>query len=184
MDTCLDQFQLIFKALQFAAEKHTGQRRKNIERSPYINHPIAVAFYLSTFGGINDHRILTAAILHDTLEDTDTTEEELEKNFGLEILNLVKEVTDDKKLSKELRKQLQIVHARGISAGAKNIKLADKISNITDIMNAPPALWTYKRKTEYLNWTERVVKELSGTNGALEKLYFDRLSEARSSLRL
>ena len=98
----------LLKAISFAADKHSRQRRKDVEASPFINHPIAVATVLATEGEVSDEVTLLAAALHDTVEDTQTTFEELEDNFGLEVAGLVREVTDDKSLDKGERKRLQI----------------------------------------------------------------------------
>ena len=136
---------LLFKALAFSAEKHTKQRRKDIEESPYINHPIALANILAQRWVI-DENVLCAAILHDTLEDTETTANELREHFGEKITSIVLEVTDDKSLEKSVRKQKQVEHAASISHEAKLVKLADKIANITDIINTPPADWSKDRK--------------------------------------
>ena len=81
------------------------------DASPYINHPIAVTHLLADTGGVTDLATLMAAVLHDTLEDTKTTAEELEAQFGRTVRELVEELTDDKKLGKAERKQLQIDHA-------------------------------------------------------------------------
>src|SRR5689334_21040807 len=117
---------LILKALSFSAEKHKSQRRKGAEESPYINHPINVAQLLWEVGGVREIATIVAAILHDTVEDTETTPEEIEENFGQVVRKLVEEVSDDKSLPKAERKRLQIEHAPHLSLGAKQIKLADK----------------------------------------------------------
>ena len=117
------------KCLNFAAIKHRDQRRKDPQKTPYINHPIGVANILSEEGDVTDLTTLMAAVLHDTVEDTDTTFEEIEENFGAEIRKIVEEVTDDKKLPKMERKQLQIEHAKHASPKAKVVKLADKLYN-------------------------------------------------------
>jgi guanosine-3',5'-bis(diphosphate) 3'-pyrophosphohydrolase len=143
-----DLISLLFKALTFSAEKHTKQRRKDIEESPYINHPIALANILAQRWVI-DENVLCAAILHDTLEDTETTANELRKHFGEKITSIVLEVSDDKSLDKEVRKQMQIEHAASLSHEAKLVKLADKIANITDIINTPPAKWTKEKKQDF-----------------------------------
>lgn len=123
----------ILKALHFAADKHRDQRRKDVEASPYINHPIEVAELLARVGGVTDLITLQSAILHDTIEDTKTKPEELEAAFGPEVRKVVEEVTDDKQLPKEKRKQLQIEHASHLSERAKQIKIGDKISNVLKI---------------------------------------------------
>ena len=109
---------LALRAAAFAADKHRNQRRKDHARTPYINHPLAVARVLAEEGAVKDLEILAAAILHDTLEDTATTRRELERKFGARIAALVSEVTDDKSLPKQRRKQLQIDRAPMKSKGA------------------------------------------------------------------
>ncbi|HXG63873.1 MAG TPA: HD domain-containing protein [Blastocatellia bacterium] len=173
---------LIFKALKFSADKHRNQRRKDGQASPYINHPIDVAEILCRVGQVRDTNVLIAAILHDTIEDTDTTPDEIEAMFGSAALAMVLEVTDDKRLPKQARKQLQIEMAPHKSDGAKLIKLADKISNLHDIANSPPADWPLQRKIEYLDWTERVVAGLRGVNKNLEDFYDETLRMARAKV--
>ena len=129
----------LISALAFAANKHKNQRRKDADASPYINHPIALANLLLNETGVEDQRVLTAAVLHDTIEDTDTTELELVRHFGKDVTDFVFEVTDDKTLPKAERKRLQIEHAAHISRRAKLVKLADKICNLRDITASPPA---------------------------------------------
>src|ERR1043166_8253441 len=102
----------LLQALHFAADKHRDQRRKGAEASPYVNHLIEVAELLAREGGVTDLLTLQAAILHDTLEDTDTTPAELDAHFGGEVRRIVEEVTDDPQLSQAERKRLQIVQAR------------------------------------------------------------------------
>lgn len=172
----------ILKAMHFAAGKHRDQRRKDVEASPYINHPIEVAELLSRVGGIHDLITLQSAILHDTIEDTKTTSEELEAAFGPEVRHVVEEVTDNKRLPKAERKRLQIEHAPHLSERAKQIKLADKISNVRAITQTPPADWPLARRREYLDWTEQVVAGLRGCNPALENLYRQLLEDGRRAL--
>lgn len=172
----------ILKALHFAADKHRDQRRKDVEASPYINHPIEVAELLVRVGRITDPVTLQGAILHDTIEDTKTTPEELEEAFGSEVRRVVEEVTDDKRLPKAERKRLQIEHAPHLSGRAKLIKLGDKISNIRAVTQTPPADWPLTRRLEYLDWSEQVVRGLQGCNQSLEDLYFKLLDEGRRTL--
>jgi guanosine-3',5'-bis(diphosphate) 3'-pyrophosphohydrolase len=162
---------LLISAAAFAAQKHRTQRRKDAEASPYINHPIALAHVLASEGGIEDVHVLAAALLHDTIEDTATTAEELLEAFGETIAALVLEVTDDKTLHKDERKRLQVEHAPHLSPGAKLVKLADKICNLRDIRNAPPADWSLERRREYFDWARRVVEGLRGTHSRLEALF-------------
>mgnify|MGYP000021979148 CR=1 FL=1 len=174
---------MFFRALNFAADKHRDQRRKGRDMPPYVNHLIHVANLLWNVGNVRDMPTLIAAILHDTLEDTDTTDDEVRTQFGAEVLALVQEVTDDKSLPKATRKQLQIEHAPHISTKAKLIKLADKIDNVTDVTREPPADWPYARLVAYLDWSEQVVDGLRGVNAALEAYYDDVLRQGRMKLR-
>jgi GTP diphosphokinase / guanosine-3',5'-bis(diphosphate) 3'-diphosphatase len=173
---------LILKALRFSAEKHTDQRRKDAKSSPYINHPIQVAETLWTIGEVRDVTLLLASILHDTIEDTETSPDEIKAEFGEDVLSLVLEVTDDKSLSKEVRKQLQVETAPHKSRNAKLLKLADKICNLWDIITSPPSDWSLERKQEYLLWSEKVVAGLRGVNERLENRYDDLLLNGKRSL--
>jgi guanosine-3',5'-bis(diphosphate) 3'-pyrophosphohydrolase len=157
----------LLRAISFAAEKHRNQRRKDEEASPYINHPIALAALLVTVGGIEDVVVLQAAILHDTVEDTDTSFAELAEHFGDEVASIVREVTDDKNLDKAQRKQMQIDHAPHASRAAALVKLADKICNLRDVVDAPPAHWPLERRQAYFDWARRVVDGLPRVNDAL-----------------
>lgn len=162
---------VVLKAAAFAADKHRRQRRKDAEASPYINHPLALANLLANEGGVGDSVVLAAALLHDTLEDTQTTVKELEADFGREIASIVVEVTDDKTLPKAERKRLQVVKASSKSERAKLVKLADKICNLRDIAATPPAGWSLERRKEYFGWARDVVVGLRGVNPSLEKTF-------------
>jgi GTP diphosphokinase / guanosine-3',5'-bis(diphosphate) 3'-diphosphatase len=164
---------LLLKALAFAAHKHRDQRRKDAEASPYINHPIALADVLVNEGGVTDTEVLCAALLHDTVEDTATTHEELVDAFGSRIARIVAEVTDDKDLPKAERKRLQIEHAPKLSHEAKLVKLADKLCNLRDVAERPPAKWDLARRREYFDWAKKVVDGLRGAHPRLEAA-FDR----------
>jgi GTP diphosphokinase / guanosine-3',5'-bis(diphosphate) 3'-diphosphatase len=172
---------LIIKATAFAAAKHRNQRRKDAEASPYINHPIALADVLANEGGVEDPTVLCAAILHDTIEDTETTPAELEHHFGRHVASIALEVTDDKSLEKHVRKQLQIDHAPHISREAKLVKLADKICNLRDILASPPTGWSSERKRAYIDWADDVVAGLRGTHAGLETI-FDGIRDRRGEL--
>lgn len=173
---------LLLAAIAFASRKHSTQRRKNAEASPYINHPIAVAHLLADIGGITDLTTLMGAVLHDTIEDTETTPSELEQHFGPAVRQVVEEVTDDKTLDKAVRKQLQLDHAPHLSARAKAIKLGDKLANVRDVVESPPEDWPMSRRLEYLDWTEKVVAGCRGANEALETLYDQTLAIGRTRL--
>jgi GTP diphosphokinase / guanosine-3',5'-bis(diphosphate) 3'-diphosphatase len=162
---------LLLSALRFSADKHRNQRRKDAAKSPYINHPIEVAETLWSVGGIRELPVLIAAVLHDTVEDTNTSPEEIQRHFGKDVLSLVLEVTDNKSLPKQERKRLQIEMASHKRPLAKCIKLADFVCNLRDIDQSPPAGWPLERIQDYLLWTEKVVSGLRGTNPALENCY-------------
>jgi guanosine-3',5'-bis(diphosphate) 3'-pyrophosphohydrolase len=178
-----DDIAAIFAALHFAADKHRDQRRKGECASPYINHPIEVAELLVRVGGVTNSTLLQAAILHDTVEDTETTLQELEERFGPGVRHLVEELSDDKSLPKEERKRLQIEHASSLSEGARQIKLADKICNVRDITSKPPRDWSLERQIGYLEWSEQVVAGCRGVNERLEQAFRDALAEARKHCR-
>ncbi len=168
-----DAMQLFLEVLAFSAHKHRRQRRKDRHASAYINHPIALARVLHNEGGVTDPMTLCAAILHDTIEDTETRRAELARRFGREIAGVVWEVTDNKRLRKKTRKRLQIEHAPTLSSRAKLVKLADKICNLRDIRASPPLGWSRRRKREYFQWAKRVVDGLRGVHPGLERA-FDR----------
>jgi len=165
-----DANRLLLKAVAFAAEKHRDQRRKDADASPYINHPIALANLLKQ-QDVGDIVVLCAALLHDTIEDTETTVAELRREFGDSITDVVLEVTDDTTLEKAERKRLQIEHAETLSKRAKLVKLADKICNLRDMVEAPPATWPLKRKLDYFEWAKNVVDGVRGTHRGLEELF-------------
>jgi guanosine-3',5'-bis(diphosphate) 3'-pyrophosphohydrolase len=168
----------LVKTLAFATQKHRHQRRKDIEASPYINHPITLVDILVNEGEVTDLDTLIAALLHDTIEDTDTTVEEIEVEFGPLIAELVMEVTDDGSLPQHERKALQVKHAPNLTYKAKLVKLADKIANLRDIDRCHPAGWTLERSQAYFDWAKDVIDGLRGTHGDLEAI-FDEIYEKR-----
>ena len=162
---------LLIRAAAFAAHKHRDQRRKDAAASPYINHPLALADVLANEGGVEDVDVLCAALLHDTIEDTETTADELQREFGTKIAGIVGEVTDDKALPKAERKRLQVEHAGHASREAQLVKLADKICNLRDILASPPADWSVQRKREYYDWAAQVVDRIRGAHPELESVF-------------
>ena len=162
---------LLLKALAFAAERHSRQRRRDVDASPYINHPLALANVLANEAGIDDVEVLAAAVLHDTLEDTETTYEELRERFGAAVASVVLEVTDDKTLAKAVRKQLQIDLAPQLSHEAKLVKLADKICNLRDVATIPPVGWPLERRQAYFDWARQVVDRMRGAHAGLEATF-------------
>jgi guanosine-3',5'-bis(diphosphate) 3'-pyrophosphohydrolase len=174
---------VVFRAMQFAAERHVHQRRKGGRDIPYNNHPSAVATLLATVGGVTDTEVLAAALLHDTVEDTPTSPQELEELFGTRIASLVAEVTDDPTITGEERKVVQELEAPFKSPAAKLIRLADKTCNVSDITRNPPHTWSVERQVAYFDWAERVVKGLLGSHAALEAAFAEAISAARGSAR-
>jgi len=177
----------VIDAIFFAAQAHSGQRRKDPEQTPYINHPLALVRILAVEAGVDDPDVLCAAALHDYLEDCCGGEGQLSLDegrallrgrFGEAVLALVEAVTDDKTLPKEQRKQLQIEHAALAPHGARLIKLADKIANLRDLRECPPAEWPLDRRRGYFDWAGEVVARIRGTHAVLETL-FDRAHAAR-----
>ncbi|CAG0914070.1 unnamed protein product [Notodromas monacha] len=160
---------LLLRCAHFAAVKHTTERRKDPQRTPYINHPLGVAHILAEEGGVTDIKVLMAAMLHDTVEDTDTSFEEIEEFFGADVRKIVSEVTDDIRLPAVERKQKQILNARKASYEAKLVKLADKLYNLRDINRVYPVGWTEDRVQAYFDWSYEVYCGLKGTNAALEQ---------------
>ena len=165
------ELKLLLKALSFAAHKHKDQRRKDVQASPYINHPISLASILCNEAHVTDINVICGALLHDTVEDTDTKPEELTAEFGDAIRNIVMEVTDDKTLSKQERKQQQIDHAAHASDQAKLVKLADKITNLRDVANNPPPDWPLERCQEYFDWAKKVIDQVRGVHPDLEQIF-------------
>ncbi len=178
----MNELSKVLDAASFAARKHTGQKRKGSDGQPYINHPLEVASMLANTGEVKDVDVIVASLLHDTVEDCGVTFDEIGDRFGSVVADYVREVTDDKTLPKAERKRLQVEHAPHLSNGAKQIKLADKISNIRDILDNPPEDWTLERRREYVEWGKSVVAGLRGANAALEESFESVVARAATSL--
>lgn len=161
----------VARALDFAARKHSHQRRKGLMAEPYVNHLIEVALLLAEATDGGDPTLVMAGLLHDTLEDTDTTRDELSRAFGEDVTVLVSEVTDDKSLSREERKRLQVETAPHKPARARMLKIADKIANLRSIAESPPVGWSPRRKREYVAWAREVAAACGPTNEMLESLF-------------
>ena len=166
-----DALALVLQAASFAADRHRKQRRKDLHATPYINHPLALASTLAVEGGVTDPEVIAAALLHDTLEDTQTTASELREAFGRRVADMVEEVTDDPDLGNDDRKQRQIDHAPHLSHGAKLVKLADKICNLRDISRSPPSGWSLERQQAYFDWAKAVVDGMRGAHPELERIF-------------
>ena len=170
----------ILRAAVFAAHAHAGQTRKGAAAEPYVNHVLEVAEILATHGA--PPLAIIAGLLHDTVEDTEVTPAEIASAFGAEVAAVVVEVTDDKSLPKEARKALQVSAGPHKSDAAKQLKLADKISNLRAIMHSPPRQWDHGRRTEYIGWAARVAAGLRGVNPALDALFEATYREALARL--
>jgi guanosine-3',5'-bis(diphosphate) 3'-pyrophosphohydrolase len=167
----MDTLSNLIKALSFAADRHRDQRRKDVCASPYINHPIQLVNVLCNEAGVRDVNVLCAAALHDTIEDTETTAIELTQYFGQQICTIVVEMSDDGNLCKTDRKNEQIRQAPGLSDEAKLVKLADKICNLRDVADNPPAGWDLHRRQEYFDWAKAVIDGLRGIHPVLESIF-------------
>lgn len=181
-----NEFTIFLSALEFAAEKHRYATRKDHPQgqehgTAYINHPIQAAGLLWNTGQVRDINILAAALLHDVLEDTPTKDDEIGTLFGLKILGIVKEISDDKNLHQDVRKKNQLETAANKSFEARTVKLADKITNVMDIRLNPPG-WDKKQKLDYVNWAKMVVDKIRGTNPALEKKFDEEYSLAITTI--
>lgn len=169
MTSSTDPAAQILRATLFAARAHAGQARKGAAAEPYVTHVIEVAVILAEHGAPQE--AILAGLLHDTVEDTEATHADLVAAFGAVVADLVAEATDDKSLPKETRKALQVSHAPKKSDAAKQLKLADKISNLRAIAESPPANWNHARRTEYLGWAGRVATGCKGVNPGLDALF-------------
>lgn len=159
--------QLVSDAIAFAAVQHRAQPRKGPSEPPYVFHPTQVMLLLWEVG-VRDAITLAAAVLHDTIEDTETTADDILQRFGAEVAAVVTEVSDDRSLPKAARKRLQIERAALKSERARLVKLADKVMNLTDMLAGPPPHWSELRRRQYLGWTKCVVDPMRGTHPALE----------------
>jgi (p)ppGpp synthase/HD superfamily hydrolase len=171
----------ITEAFDFAAQAHTGQSRKGQAAEPYVNHVADVAARLARSPSASEAMII-AALLHDTVEDTDRTIDEIEVRFGSEVARYVAEVTDDMSLDKVERRRRQVQEAQRKSDGAKRIKLADKASNLTALAGSPPHLWSVERKREYLAWAREVADGLRGVDPLLDREFDEAAARAEKAL--
>ena len=173
---------LVSEAAELAARRHNGVARKGRGNEPYINHLAEVANLLAAATAGADAELVAAGWLHDTIEDTDTTREELSQKFGERVAGLVVEVTDDMSLPKPERRRLQVVDASHKSPGARLIKIADKISNIGARILSEPTPEERCDLIDYTAWAEQVVAGCRGGNAWLDRTFDDTVTLARSSL--
>jgi (p)ppGpp synthase/HD superfamily hydrolase len=173
-------FVQLARAADYAARQHIGQRRKGLRAEPYINHLTEVAALLAEATEGEDAVLVMGGLLHDTIEDTDTTPADLETRFGPEVAALVLEVTDDKSLPKAERKRLQVETTSKKSRRAKLLKIADKTSNLRGLVASPPTGWTEARLSDYVGWAAEVVRSCRGLNARLEAEFDAAHAEARA----
>jgi (p)ppGpp synthase/HD superfamily hydrolase len=181
-ESCSEAVRRILAAARFAAEKHAGQKRKGLAKEPYINHLIEVAELIATASETLDTNLVMAGLLHDTIEDTDTTVKDLEERFGSDVTGLVLEATDDKSLPKETRKALQIKTAPHKSPRAQTLKLADKVSNLRSLLASPPVEWSSDRKRQYGEWARQVVQGFTEPNGILKAQFDEAYAQLAASI--
>jgi (p)ppGpp synthase/HD superfamily hydrolase len=167
----MKEWLLVLKAADAAARWHVHQRRKGAAQEPYINHLLEVASLVAEATDGKDPALVIAALLHDAIEDQEVPKEMIAETFGADVADLVWEVTDDKSLPKQRRKNKQVRHARRKSPRAKILKLADKTSNLRTLASSPPPDWSVKRRLEYVAWARAVVQGLRGVNPMLEQAF-------------
>lgn len=169
--TALSDVQLLTKAFNFAADAHRDQRRKGPQHEPYVNHVATVADILARAGA--DTNLIAAALLHDTIEDNrkEVSYSRLRREFGRDIANLVREVTNKEGLSKEESKVWELEHSRHISDRAKILKIADKAATLGDLLKDPPEDWTTARVQKYFTWAKELVGNCRGINNDVEKTF-------------
>lgn len=170
-----------FEALAFAAEQHKYQRRGGYDPLPYINHLIKVSSAIIQIGQEENPDIIIAAILHDVVEDSDTSYEDLAGQFGAPVADIVAELTDDMELPYNQRKALQVEGASKLSLAARKIRIADKASNIQDIFTYPLD-WKEEKKIAYLENSLTIVDQIRGTHAALEAWFDQSVQFARKVL--
>ncbi|KAH9255734.1 hypothetical protein BASA81_006128 [Batrachochytrium salamandrivorans] len=164
----------LLKATLFATAKHGKQTRKNLAQDPYITHPIRVSMIIASLGHSADNlALMQAGLLHDTVEDTNTTFEEIEREFGTKVRALVAEHTDDKTLAKAERKRMQIVKASSLSGDARILVLSDKIANLEDLLLQPngegiPVGWDVNRVQNYVAWAQKVCQATMTSSSSSE----------------
>lgn len=173
----------VLKAAEAAACWHTHQRRKGKHEEPYINHLLEVAMLVAEATEGKRPDLVTAALLHDAIEDQEVPRRMIEASFGENIASLVAELTDDKTQAKDVRKRHQVETAPYKSPDAKIIKLADKTSNLRAIAASPPADWSVQRRLDYIEWAQQVVAGLKGASPSLEKQFDEAAKQAEVSLR-
>ena len=170
---------LILQAIEFASYRHRFDKTRNDE--PYINHVINVCSLISVIGEEQDPETLAAAALHDTIEKTGTKGSEINFNFGENVFQIVLEVTDHASENDVEKFQQQFDRINGLSQKAKIIKLADKVANVKSLLSFPPEGWDLQKRSLYINWADRIINALRGTNKNLEEYYDHMIAEGKKN---
>jgi (p)ppGpp synthase/HD superfamily hydrolase len=174
----------VLKAADTAAKWHVHQRRKGPAQEPYINHLLEVAMLVADATGGTDTNLVIAALLHDAIEDCEVLRELIVESFGEDVASIVEEVTGDKTLPKQVRKDEQVKTASKKSLRAKLLKLADKTSNLRAVEASPPTDWSVKRRKAYVDWSREVVNNgLRGANQKLEEQFDQAAAAAERSFK-
>jgi guanosine-3',5'-bis(diphosphate) 3'-pyrophosphohydrolase len=173
---------LVCEAAELAACRHSGRQRKGRQGEPYVNHLAEVASLLAAVTDGEDAELVAAGWLHDTIEDTDTSRDELAQRFGARVAAMVEEVTDDVTLAKSERRRLQVIEAPNKSPDAKLIKIADKISSVRARIFFEPDAGQREELADYLAWAEQVVQGCRGVNAKLDALFGEAVAQARDTL--
>lgn len=161
----------VVRAAYFAGEKHSKQRRGDVEATPYINHPLELASILVDEGLVGDVDVICASLLHDTLEDTDTSVDELVANFGPKIAGIVAEVSNDMSLDSQARKISELESISTLSKNAKLVKLVDKIANIRDVSTMPPVGWNLEKKEHYFDFALSIAERAKDASPRLYEIF-------------
>jgi GTP diphosphokinase / guanosine-3',5'-bis(diphosphate) 3'-diphosphatase len=180
----MNELVTVLRAADAAARWHVDQRRKGAAQEPYITHLLEAAVLVAEATAGADPNLVVAALLHDTIEDQGVTREEIAAQFNDDVADLVVEVTDNKKLPKAERKQLQIKNATNLTPRAKILKFADKISNLRSLATSPPADWPMQRRIDYVIWTRKVVQGLRGASSLLEQEFDRAAADAERTIPL
>ncbi|MDJ0951930.1 MAG: HD domain-containing protein [Alphaproteobacteria bacterium] len=176
-------FTRLTRALSFAAEAHANQRRKGAAQEPYLNHLVEVLDLVAQATGGDDVDLLIASLLHDVVEDTSVTEDELTEAFGARVAEIVQANSDDMSLPKDQRRRKRIADMPHKSPDARIVKTADVISNIRAIVTSPPAGWTADRKLGYLEGCRQLIDAGRGANAALERVFDQTVADAERAIR-
>jgi GTP diphosphokinase / guanosine-3',5'-bis(diphosphate) 3'-diphosphatase len=152
------------RATAYACEKHAGATRDD-GITPYAVHPVRVTEYLRRYCNERDENVLCAALLHDTIEDAAVTWDDIAREFGDDVANLVVELTNDNRLPKAARRKQMLDHLPQLSPRAKRIKLADRLDNVTDLLRGAG---TAEKRERYFAETEILLERLAGASEPLE----------------